>query len=268
VDGGDELRLFGKYGGRDHSSFGHRGGVEYEAEVYRRILAPSALPAPRFYGAGPAGPAGEVWLAIGHLDHAIRLQHTPDPRVWEQAARWVGRFHAEHEARSADPAVAFLNVYDAAYYLGWAHRTAEWAAAQGADFSWLAHLSRRAEALLPGLLDGPRTVIHGEYYPRNIVHQDGIVYPVDWESAAVARGEIDLATLTDGDAPELVAPCEAAYQSARWPDGAPPDFTPNLERARLYIHLRWLGSTGEIKPKHRARRCNHARALGERMGLI
>ena len=38
---GRKRRVFIKYGGgRSHHSFGHRGNVFYEAEVYRRVLQP------------------------------------------------------------------------------------------------------------------------------------------------------------------------------------------------------------------------------------
>lgn len=264
---GDQLRLLCKYGGHDHPAYGHRGGVGYEAEVYRRVLAAAALSSPQFYGAAPAGPDGEVWLAISYLDHPLRLNDTRDLSSWEQAAAWSGRFHAEHERRARDSSLSFLIEYNADYYAGWPRRTAEYAAALHPDFPWLANLCRRAETALLGLLEPPRTVIHGEYYPKNILLNDGTVYPVDWESAALGRGEIDLATLTDRCDPKVVLHCEIAYRLARWPEGAPPDFNHVLELARLYVHLRWLGAPPGRKQRRRIWRYDEVRALGERLGL-
>ena len=243
VGGGGRLRLFCKYGtGRDnHRAHGHRGGVDYEAEVYRRVLAPAGLPVPRFYGAAAAGPAGEWWLVLGYLERGVRLRDSIDLDHWEQAAGWSGRFHAGHEAASRGSTLSFLNAYDAGYYAGWARRTAEYAGALHRDFPWLAVLCGRSEAALAGLQEAPRTVIHGEYYPKNLLISDGAVHPVDWESAALGPGEIDLATLTDRCDPEVVRRCELAYRQARWPEGSPPGFTRTLELARLYVHLRWLG---------------------------
>jgi hypothetical protein len=242
--------------------------VAYEAEVYRRVLAAAALPVPRFHGAAAAGTAGEVWLAIDYLEPARRLNESRDLGAWERAAAWSGRFHAAHEARIRDPALAFLIDYDAAYYAGWARRTAEYAAEMRSDLPWLADFCRRWQAALLELLQPPRTAIHGEYYPKNILVKDGTIYPVDWESAAVGRGEIDLATLTDHCDHEVVARCEAAYRLARWPDGAPPDFVRALDLARLYVHLRWLGAAPGPKLRRRFKRYEEARALGERLGLI
>jgi hypothetical protein len=268
LEGRDQLRLFCKYGTGGHNAHGHRGGVGYEAEVYRRVLVDAGLPVPRFHGAAAAGPAGEVWLAIGYLERCLRLRDSRDLGHWEQAAAWSGRFHAGQEARGRGPATSFLIDYDAAYYAGWARRTAESAAALGLDLPWLAGLCRRWEAALVGLLEAPRTVIHGEYCPKNILVDDGAVYPVDWESAALGCGEIDLATLTDHCEPEMALRCELAYRLARWPQGAPPDFARALELARLYVHLRWLGVEPGHKLRRRFRRYDEVRALGERLGLI
>jgi len=64
---------------------------------------------------------------------------------------------------------------------------------------------------------------------------------VDWETAAIAPGEIDLATLTEGWPPEVSRQFEAEYQRARWPGGSPAGFQRNLDVARVYMQLRWLG---------------------------
>ena len=93
------------------------------------------------------------------------------------------------------------------------------------------------------------------------------MYPVDWESAAVGPGEIDLATLTDRCDPEVVSRCELAYRRARWPDREPPDFAQRLDLARLYVHLRWLGDDHRKAGRGRWR-FEEVRALGERLGLL
>lgn len=267
LENGDEIRLFCKYGAGGHDAHGHRGGVGYEVEVYRRVLAATALPVPRFYGTA-AGRAGEVWLAIAYLDGCLRLRDSRDLAHWEQAAAWIGHFHAEQEARKRDPTLSFLIDYDAAYYTGWARRTAQNAIALNLNFPWLVQLCEAAQTALLGLLEPPQTVIHGEYYPKNLLIHGGSIYPIDWESAALACGEIDLATLTDRCDPQTIQRCERAYQQARWPKGAPPHFTRTLDLARLYVHLRWLGAEPGHKLRRRPWRYDEVRALGERLGLI
>src|SRR6266550_2480546 len=172
LNGGETLRLFCKYGTGGHDAHGHRGGVGYEAEVYRRVLAVAEVPLPRFYGAAAAGPAGEVWLAIAYLEGCLRLRDSRDLAHWEQAAAWSGRFHAQQEARNGDASMSFLIEYDAAYYAGWAQRTAQYAAGLDLNFPWLARLCQRAQTALLDLLEPPRTVIHGEYYPKNLLVKD------------------------------------------------------------------------------------------------
>jgi aminoglycoside phosphotransferase (APT) family kinase protein len=167
--------------------------------------------------------------------------------------------------------MSFLKRYDAEYYLGWAHRTALLAGPLHARLPWLATLCQRFEILVPLLLAPPPTIIHGEYYGRNILVQDGIVYPVDWESAAIAAGEIDLASLTDQWPSSITEECELAYQHARWPQGTPIEFERRLAAARLYLHFRWLG---ELRDGNTAgsgrfeRRFDEMRSLGEELHLI
>ena len=57
---------------------------------------------------------------------------------------------------------------------------------------------QRADEFIAQLLAAPRTMIHGEFYPGNILYEKGRICPVDWESAAIAAGELDLAALTEG----------------------------------------------------------------------
>ena len=61
------------------------------------------------------------------------------------------------------------------------------------------------------LISEPQTIIHGEYYPANILIKDGAIYPIDWESAAVGPGEIDLATLIEGWDQKLAEEAKQAY---------------------------------------------------------
>ena len=56
------------------------------------------------------------------------------------------------------------------------------------------------------------TVIHGEFYPKNVLIHDGIVCPIDWESTAISVGEIDLAALTENWSEEIVQQCKIEYQ--------------------------------------------------------
>lgn len=91
----------------------------------------------------------------------------------------------------------------------------------------------------------PATVIHGEFYGYNLLWDEGAVVPIDWESAAISAGEIDLASLLERWSPDVVEACEAAYADARWPVGAPTSLAKTLHAARYYMALRWLGDFPE-----------------------
>ena len=104
---------------------------------------------------------------------------------------------------------------------------------------------------------------------NNILYSGGVIYPIDWESAAVAAGEIDLACLTEGWPPRVVRECERRYREARWPDGAPADFERRLGAARLYLAFRWLGEEpDETVDESNRWRFDDLRTVGERLGWI
>jgi aminoglycoside phosphotransferase (APT) family kinase protein len=86
-------------------------------------------------------------------------------------------------------------------------------------------------------------VVHGEFSPANVLLRDGEVYPVDWESAAMAPGELDLAFFTLGWPRRLRRRVEAAYARRRWPGGAPASFEETLRAARIHACFRVLGDS-------------------------
>src|SRR6266511_3800479 len=68
-------RVFIKYeGGRTHNAFGHRGGVAYEAEVYRQVLRFWPESPPRFLGAHTHRATGDTWLFLEYLNRSGRVR--------------------------------------------------------------------------------------------------------------------------------------------------------------------------------------------------
>jgi thiamine kinase-like enzyme len=286
---GSELRLLCKYGAGHGSSLSgitsHKGGVPYEAAVYSHILRTARATTPTFYGAYWDVKTDQTWLILEYLDDSVRLQKTQEPSAAiGVAARWIGRFHNATEERLSGASMRFLTRYDTEYYLGWARRTSLLAGHLRQRFPWLTTLCRRFEDVVPLLLDSPPTVIHGEYYPKNILFGGETVYPVDWESAAVAAGEIDLAALTENWGAEIGRQCELEYQQVRWPKGSPVNFEERLCAAQIYLQFRWLchenrdiftgkgtgGERSDWSPEAKGNLCrlDQLRSLGERLGLI
>jgi hypothetical protein len=266
--GRETLELFCKYGGGiSHTSLGHRGDVAYEASVYRSLLDGLPLRIPAFYGAYSSDRSGDVWLFLEHVAGAqvVDSARNPDDAL-VRAASWIGRFHAIFEGVKP---TEILRTYESPYYAQWARRSESLAGSWHRRLPWLTELCRRAEEFAPDLAAMPRTVVHGEYTPHNLLVCDGEVCPIDWESAAVALGEIDLVCLVDKWPPDLALSCTEAYVDGRWPGGAPEDFDRRLDMARLYWDLRWLGDRPEWTASAKVGlRFESLRGTGERLGLL
>jgi len=265
---GDKLRLLCKYSaGIDHNSYGHRGGVRYEVEVYRNVLKPIGCSTPRFYGYYTDPNNENTWLVIEYIDNCQRLSWGPIPQILVDAARWLANFHVACEVLLSSNPPLGLNTYDRAYYIGWTHRASQFAGPLHGHFPWFKTLCNHFEKFSDALLEAPQTVIHGEFYPQNVLIRNGIISPIDWESAAVAAGQIDLSTLTEGYPEDIVTECELAYQQARWPDGIPAGSGCMLDAARIYMHLRWLGDRPSWTMQS-LQRFEKLRLIGEKCGLI
>ena len=263
-----EIMLFCKYSDDlDHEAHGHRGGVEYEADVYRRLLQGLDLPSPALYGIYRDPAKNRTGLVLEYLADSARVIKTSEPEAMDKAASWVGRFHTLCSTRLSSPALSFLRRYDPDYYKGWARRTLQMTEQSGLGSRWLETVSNRFDEVIEALYDSPPTIIHGEYYPENILLKDGMVYPVDWESTAVGSGEIDLVTLTEGWGQDAIQGLELEYQQARWPDGPPHDFQRSLCAARIYIQFRWLGDRPDWT-RYQQQRLEVLRKHAKEMGLI
>jgi hypothetical protein len=202
---------------------------------------------PRLFGTYH-GPNGRAWIVLEHLEGRVRA--TKMPGGPEQAAEWLGRFHARNEARIAEPAMRFLTTYTAAFYRGWANRTLQYARRFRSDCRPIEALCERFEQAMAVLLEPPLTIIHSEYYPANVLYLHDAVYPVDWESAAIAAGAIDLVQFTENGGAALIRRCQTAYARARWPARGPDAaFERRVAAARLFALLKWTGSPRSWKSR-------------------
>lgn len=269
VSAGHEHQLFCKYAiCRDQHSAGVRGGIPYEAAVYRDLLGPLSVGASHCYGAYTDSATGAAFLVIEFLEGAWHVNQVPDSEMVVAAARWLGVFQRK-VASQVVAAPDYLMRYDHAFISRWAHRAASYAETLGRRFPWFARLCGDFARVAPALLLVDPTVIHGEYYPLNILVHQGKIVPVDWESTAIAAGEIDLASLTEQWSDDVALRCETAYTHARWPSGTPAGFQQRLEAARLFLQLRWLGDRQEWTLHESLRpRFAQAELHGSRLGLL
>ncbi len=267
------VRLFCKYydgAMRRDLGHGHRGGLSYEGEVYRRLLSKLEISVPIFYGAHTDHHSGATVLVLGYIDGATRVHKAPQ---WisrmTMAARWLGRFHNATTEVILELGRQFLIRYDREYYVAWSNRTRLYTTPVHTRFPWIPAACDYFEDSVDYLLRLQETVIHGKFNPKEVLIRGEDVYPVDWESAAIGVGVIDLAMFVDGWPCEEVRQWVRAYQNARWPSGVPHDFDRLFDIAQLYVQMRWLGDHSEwtvrVAETDRPWRFQKVRALLEQM---
>lgn len=270
INDGPELELLCKYGDDQlDDTYGHRGRLAYEDAVYRDVLAPLPITVPLRYGVHTESSSSQTWLILEYLANSMWVSRASESSTMKLAARWIGQFHAINEARLLKASIPLLTRYDETYYRGWVARTATFAGSLHRRFPWLQRLCDRADQWIGLLVAHPLTTIHGEFYPKNVLVHNGTIYPIDWQSAAVACGEIDLAALVERWPAAIIQACEDEYQRVRWPGGPPGDFVRRLDAARLYLQFRWLGDRPDwTKDENCWWRFAHLRAAAERLALI
>jgi len=215
-----------------------RQGIEYCGRVYRHLVARLPISHLTAWGRVEVGDPPVRGLVIDFLSPCLRVAEAPDESGIVAAAEWCGRFHCYGESMQQDDSLAFLVRYDRAHYRAWAARAVAITAAAGGTPAWLTRLCAEFDALTAVLADAPATIIHGEFGPQNVLWQDGEIYPVDWESAAVGPGEIDLAALLFNWPVDVVDRCVAAYWRAR--GSSRPESSAAWNAATLFTALRWL----------------------------
>lgn len=227
-----------------------------EIATYRDVLEPARISAPRFRGALEDAARGRHWLLLDRVVGDPLWQRGERP-VWERAARWLAELHTRFEGAAVDLPACLLR-YDAPYYRRWLTRAARYVrwpepwAREGRDFAWLAGRVLRAVAWLAAQ---PVTLLHGEFYPSNVLveptPEGRRVRPLDWEMAGIGSGLLDLAALTSGvwseaDARMLIRAYRSALPAARRP--AAPELQEGLVRCRLLLAVQWLGWSREWIP--------------------
>ena len=233
-----------------------------EIETYARVLAPAGLDVPACHGALADG--DRRWLFLEAVDGAPLWQRADDA-AWDGAARWLAGLHA-----SPLPAAGTrLLRYDADHLRAWLPRALALVpsgALDGVAAVW--------ERVVAAVAAWPAGVVHGDYYPSNILAcGDGAaprIRPVDWELAGAGPGLLDLAALTSGAwtaaGRERVA---LAYHRALPPATRPAaaELLDALTHCRLLVAVQWLGWSGDWRAPaaHRHDWLGEARALAREL---
>ena len=216
-----------------------RHGLAYCGRVNEHVVGRLPLPHVRFLGLVGIGSPPVAALVTEHMAGALRVNEAPDESGVVAAAEWCAVLHAWGRRRLADPALGFLDRHHLGYYTAWATRARELAAAVGPLPAWFEKICTDVESRVAVLAAAEPTTIHGEFGPQNVLWKDGVVYPVDWESAAVGPGAIDVATLLFGWPADVVCRGIDAYFRARG-EPMPEGFDATFAAATVYTALRWL----------------------------
>ena len=250
-----------------------------EIDAYRHVLHPLGISAPSFFGAVAVPEAHEYFLFVENVT-GVPLWQIGDLAAWQGVARWLGALHERLLPRAKELIQPTrLGTHDAGYYEH-CRATSIRTLAVSKDLSDAAPLLRlldRYQPVVDRLASLPRTFVHGEFYPSNIVVADSPegtrVCPVDWEMAALAPGLEDLADLTAGSWPEAHRrSMEDAYRAAAPTYGSVPDrsFAEALDCCRLHRAIQWTARSEAWTPpaEHRHDWAGEALRLGRKLELI
>jgi aminoglycoside phosphotransferase (APT) family kinase protein len=147
-------------------------------------------------------------------------------------------------------------MYDREWYSLWIDRAQQFFASADsigsrggtAALRWLAG---RYHRVVDRLLSLPPGVIHGEFYPSNVLVTGAAgalrVWPIDWEMAAIGPGLIDLAALTSGDwRDENRRAVIGAYAAASpiYRHASLDEVIESVTYAQIHLAVQWLGWFG------------------------
>jgi hypothetical protein len=249
-----------------------------EIETYRTVLSHERLGTPIFYGAAVDPALGRYWLFLERIS-GTRLKELGEFPTWELAARWVAGLHAEYAPQVSQLRTrSHLLNYDHEYLERWIGRARHVSGGTAATARQIDTLAQCYDALIERLGALPVTLIHGEFYPSNILVRDTAtgpsVSPVDWEMAAVGPALLDLAAFTSGgwsDA-KVLALARAYYEVAAAPFklGSFDEFMTALDGCRLFLAVQWLGWSTDWQPppEHDHDWLTAAIRLAKRLGFV
>ncbi|MFM9058061.1 MAG: phosphotransferase [Planctomycetaceae bacterium] len=242
ADGTSE-RLLCKYSsGVDLDPASPHRGLVHEAEVYERVLRDAPLSLPHVWGSFHDPGTGDFALVMRFYDDGLTSAQASEEGAVVASVRWLAGLHSWAEQRIDDPAWRILDRYEAPFYERWLDRTRELAQPLAAEYPWLDAVAAAYRDHIPALVAAPRTLIHGEFTTRNAFWAEDRIMPVDWETAAIGPGEIDLAVFTFDWELEEIDELETAYVEARWGGTPPAGFAETLLAARLYVSFHWIFS--------------------------
>jgi hypothetical protein len=176
-----------------------------EIATYRRLLPSAPAGPPRCLAAVSDHETAIHWLFLEWVD-GLQLRHIGERSVWESVATWVGRYHTALSRRAgiATAVAVRLPRWNADHYRWTLARVHEHVSKRGNRLQRqsMAVVDRHHDWMTHQLLNSLDTVMHGQMYPANVVVDVATPRPricvLDWETAAVGPGVVDVAALIEG----------------------------------------------------------------------
>ena len=202
-----------------------------EAGMYSDVLSRLGLGTAECYA------AGDDWLLLERI-HGRDLRQIGDVDTWVTTARWIRRFHdsaaelvEDIRATNRPPLV----LHDFRFWWRWMRRATQF----HPEVDWL---EDRYQSVLDEFCSLPTSLVHGEFYPLNIMvegSESDRICPVDWETAGIGPSMLDLAALiegtwSEGDRNRIVT----GYLGSEPPSA---EFERALGLCQLQVCVQWLG---------------------------
>jgi hypothetical protein len=257
-----------------------------EIEAYRLLLRQTQLGTAKFYGAFVDRDAGKFWIFLERI-LGEELYKIGEFSVWEAVARWLARMHRQFTEDSSERSLRsmrWLN-FNAEYYWTWMRRAQQSSETSvnsplGRARGQIGRLASRYGEVVHRLTALPSTIIHGEFYPSNVLIsrlQNRLrICPVDWEMTAIGPGLIDLAALVSGrwNDTQRTALAKAYFQSIGTEGHSvifrEEEFLAALDDCRLHLAIQWLGWSETWTPPadHAHNWLEEALELAQKVGCL
>jgi Ser/Thr protein kinase RdoA (MazF antagonist) len=224
-----------------------------ELVVYRDILSGTDLATPALIGGWADTHRGALVL---ERVRGVPLAEIGNFSTWEAAARWLARMHMTFASSlsGTDPSWKHSSLvhYDREQLRVTGRRGLDRAAEQRLGSARTrAAIAEAHERALSALGATGGTLVHGDFYPSNIVVAADRIAVVDWELAGWGAAELDLAALIAGAwGYEQRRALTMAYHQAASERGSTGTFAALMQRvslATIVVALRWIGAAPDWK---------------------
>jgi hypothetical protein len=207
------------------------------------------------------------WLLFERV-FGSTLEGTANLDRWRAVARWLARLHvnlAPLASEALAPGTARLLRYGPDFLRMWIARAVATVRIQHPVVPrelilGIERLAGRYDGVIDRLMSMPQRIIHGEFYPSNILVNLDSPHPriavLDWEMVAVGPPMMDLAALLASERDEArVRDIALTYRSAL-PDRPIGDadhrhFLEDLAFCKLHLAVQWLGWSPDVSPPRR-----------------